>query len=78
MYRTPVNQGSLAAVDDALLRLRRLWSASRSRLVDDGGAAVEMSSLLVVEACARGAAAGAEVSVGDVARFADRNRFASC
>ena len=62
----------LAAVDDALLRLRRLWSASRSRLVDDdGGPAVEMSSLLVVEACARGAARGTEVGVGDVARLAD-------
>ncbi|WP_165865593.1 MarR family winged helix-turn-helix transcriptional regulator [Vallicoccus soli] len=58
-------------VDDALLRLRRLWSASRSRLVDDGGTAVEMSSLLVVEACARGAQRGAEVAVVDVAELAD-------
>jgi DNA-binding MarR family transcriptional regulator len=66
-----VEEVALAVVDDALLRLRRLWSASRSRIVDDGGTAVEMSSLLVVEACARGAAAGVEVSVGDVARLAD-------
>ncbi len=62
----------LLEVDDALLRLRRLWSASRQRLVvEDGGAPVEMSSLLVVEACARGAAAGREVAVVDVAELAD-------
>jgi DNA-binding MarR family transcriptional regulator len=58
-------------LDDALLRLRRLWSPSRQRLVDEGGAVVEMSSLLVVEACARGSAAGGEVSVADVAILAD-------
>ena len=61
----------LDVLDDALLRLRRLWSPSRQRLVDDDGLAVEMSSLLVVEACARGAAAGREVSVVDVASLAD-------
>lgn len=61
----------LDVLDDALLRLRRLWSPSRQRLVDDVGVAVEMSSLLVVEACARGAAAGREVSVADVASLAD-------
>ncbi len=71
MYRTPVRERGLEAVDDALLRLRRLWSASRSHLVDDAGARVELSSLLVVEACARRAARGAETSVGDVARLAD-------
>lgn len=76
MYHTPVDQEApadgLVAVDEGLLRLRRLWSASRSRLVDDVGAgSVEMSSLLVVEACARGAAAGLEVGVRDVARLAD-------
>lgn len=58
----------LLAVDDALVRLRRLWSATpRGR----GGATVETSSVLVVEACARGAATGDDVTVGDVARFAD-------
>jgi DNA-binding MarR family transcriptional regulator len=57
------------AVDDALLRMRRLWSPDRSRVVDDLGAPVEMSSLLVVEACARGA--GTEATIGDIARFAD-------
>ena len=61
----------LDVLDDALLRLRRLWSPSRQRLVDDDGLAVEMSSVLVVEACARGAAAGREVSVVDVASLAD-------
>jgi DNA-binding MarR family transcriptional regulator len=61
----------LDVLDDALLRLRRLWSPSRQRLVDDGGVAVQMSSLLVVEACARGSAAGREVSVTDVALLAD-------
>lgn len=57
-------------LDDALLRMRRLWSPSRQRLADEDGKAVEMSSLLVVEACARGAAAGREVSVADVASLA--------
>jgi DNA-binding MarR family transcriptional regulator len=61
----------LDVLDDALLRLRRLWSPSRQRLVDDEGVAVEMSSLLVVEACSRGVAAGREVSVADVASLAD-------
>lgn len=61
----------LSALDDALIRLRRLWSASRARFTDAQGHPVEMSSLLVVEACARGAAAGREVSVGDVAEHAD-------
>ncbi len=58
-------------LDDGLIRLRRLWSPSRQRLFDDSGVAVEMSSLLVLEACARGAAAGREVSVADVASLAD-------
>lgn len=58
-------------LDDALIRLRRLWSTSRTRFVEDGATAVEMSSLLVVEACARGAATGREVVVSDVAELAD-------
>ncbi len=56
----------LHAVDDALVRLRRLWSTAPRRA---GTPAVEMSSVLVVEACARGG--DADVTVGDVARFAD-------
>lgn len=51
------------------MRLRRLWSATPRRPGDPNP--VEMSSVLVVEACARGADGGHEVSVGDVARFAD-------
>ncbi|THJ66047.1 winged helix-turn-helix transcriptional regulator [Arthrobacter echini] len=62
----------IAVLDDALLRLRRLWSASRSPFVDDDGiTAVDVSSLIVVEACARGVEAGTEVVVGDVAELAD-------
>lgn len=63
-------QGELAGLDDALVRLRRLWSSPR-QVIDHDGRAVEMSSVLVVEACARGAAAGDEITVGDVAHFAD-------
>ncbi|WP_375426381.1 MarR family winged helix-turn-helix transcriptional regulator [uncultured Friedmanniella sp.] len=59
------------AVDDALLRLRRLWAASRYRIVHDGVTPVELSSLLVVEACARRAGDGAEANVSDVAALAD-------
>lgn len=61
----------LSVLDDALIRLRRLWSASRTRFVEDGATPVEMSSLLVVEACARGAADEREVTIGDVAHLAD-------
>ena len=67
--------GDLEAVDEALVRLRRLWTASRVHVLDELGERVEMSSVLVVEACARtaaaGAGAGAEVTVGDVAVFLD-------
>lgn len=70
MYYTYVN-AHLAALDDALIRLRRLWSTSRQRIVQDGATPVEMSSLLVVEACARGERTGREVTVGDVAELAD-------
>jgi DNA-binding MarR family transcriptional regulator len=59
----------LASVDDALLRLRRMWSPDRSAVIDDAGTPVQMSSLLVIEACAR--ASGPEVTVGDVAAFLD-------
>ncbi|CAA9336744.1 MAG: Transcriptional regulator [uncultured Frankineae bacterium] len=65
--------GDLEAVDEALVRLRRLWTASRAHVLDELGERVEMSSVLVVEACARteAAGAGAEVTVGDVAVFLD-------
>ncbi len=67
---TPAARDDLAGLDDALVRLRRLWSSPR-QVIDHDGRPVEMSSVLVVEACARGAARGDEVSVGDVAAFAD-------
>lgn len=70
MYGTHVD-ADLSVLDDALIRMRRLWSASRTRFVEDGATAAEMSSLLVVEACARGATQGCEVTVGDVAQLAD-------
>ena len=66
----PTADGALTGLDDALVRLRRLWSSPR-QVIDHDGRPVEMSSVLVVEACARGAALGNEVSVGDVAHFAD-------
>jgi len=68
---TEAASDGLDVLDDALLRLRRLWSPSRRRLVDEDGVVVEMSSVLVVEACARGADARREVSVADVALLAD-------
>lgn len=70
MYGTHVQEGALEAVDAALVRLRRLWSAP-PHLVDDAGRAVEMSSVLVVEGCARHAAEGREATVGAIAEFAD-------
>lgn len=70
MYDTHVHR-DLSALDDALIRLRRLWSASRQRIVEDGTTPVEMSSLLVVEACARGELTHREVTVSDVAELAD-------
>ena len=70
-FMTAPRPDDLAALDEALVRLRRLWAASRNAVVDDLGQRVEMSSVLVVEACARGATAGAETSVGDVAAFLD-------
>jgi DNA-binding MarR family transcriptional regulator len=59
MYCTYVS-GPLHDIDDALVRMRRLWSAAPR--------GVDMSSVLVVEACAR---AGGPATVGDVARVAD-------
>ena len=61
----------LQVLDEALVRLRRLWTASRAHVVDDLGRRVEMSSVLVVEACARAESDTAEVTVGDVAAFLD-------
>jgi len=62
---------ALVSLDGALVRLRRLWSAPRRMLIDDTGRHVEMSSVLVVEACALGAVRDVEVGVNDVAEFTD-------
>lgn len=66
-----VHGDDLAALDEALVRLRRLWTASRAHVVDDLGRRVEMSSVLVVEACARADVQRGETTVGDVAAFLD-------
>lgn len=50
---------TLHEIDDALVRMRRLWSTAPR--------GPDMSSVLVVEACAREVAPS---TVGDVARFA--------
>lgn len=74
MYGTHVSDAErtdLRLLDEALVRLRRLWAASRTHVVDDLGRRVEMSSVLVVEACARAEAGTAEVTIGDVAVFLD-------
>jgi DNA-binding MarR family transcriptional regulator len=68
---TEASAGNLMAIDDALLRLRRLWAASKHRILDDGVTGVELSSLLVVEACARCREQGREANVSDVANLAD-------
>ena len=74
MYGTHVpgaGPAELQVLDEALVRLRRLWAASRAHVVDGLGRRVEMSSVLVVEACARAESDTAEVTVGDVAAFLD-------
>src|SRR5664279_2018106 len=71
---TPANgtaRDTLAGLDHARVRLRRLWSSPRQVIDHHDGHPVEMSSILVVEACARGTGRSEEVSVGDVAQFAD-------
>lgn len=59
MYGTPVQPGDVQVIDTALMQLRRLWTAPPR--------GVDVSSILVLEACARHAQ---PASVGDVARFA--------
>lgn len=61
----------LTELDETFLRLRRLWSAQRQRLVNRDGRPIELSSLLVLEACARGVARGRETVIADVAYWAD-------
>jgi len=74
MYGTHIAPSDAPAdlldLDDALLRLRRLWTAPPPALVleQGDGEPVTLSSVLVVEACARGEG---EVGVGEVGRFLD-------
>lgn len=71
MYHTyMMGERSLDDLDRALVRLRRLWSAPRSS-IDDDGVAVDMSSILVIEACARGTEAGEDTTIRDIAAFTD-------
>lgn len=62
---------ALYRVDDAFLRLRRLWSATRQNIVLREGRPVDMSGLLVVEGCWRGEERGVPVTVHDIAGFLD-------
>lgn len=61
-------------LDDAMMRLRRVWApppASEDTTVpDQEHSTVELSTVLVVEACARARAVGVEATVADVAAFA--------
>jgi DNA-binding MarR family transcriptional regulator len=69
----------LADIDEALLRLRRLWS-HRPRPGTSAGASaelgrpVELSSVLVVDAVARASVAGEEATVRRVAETLDVER----
>ena len=69
MYGTHVSV-DLQVLDSALVRLRRVWTGAPA-LVDHRGQRVEMSSVLVVEGCARLEADGQEPTVGGLAGFAD-------
>jgi DNA-binding MarR family transcriptional regulator len=62
---------ALRATDEALVRLRRLWSATHTRPMARNDPPVDMSSVLVVEACARAAAEDRAATVADIADFAD-------
>ncbi|MEJ2890583.1 MarR family winged helix-turn-helix transcriptional regulator [Actinomycetospora aeridis] len=61
----------LQALDAAMMRLRRVWAPTPSRAprVPDGLGRVELSTVLVVEACVRGDAQH-PTTVADVAAFA--------
>ncbi|WP_433781425.1 MarR family winged helix-turn-helix transcriptional regulator [Actinomycetospora sp. CA-101289] len=61
----------LLALDAAMMRLRRVWAVppARSPKVPDGMGHVDLSTVLVVEACARGSEE-ATTTVADVATFA--------
>lgn len=71
MFMAAARDEDLQSLDEVLVRLRRLWTATRAHVVDDVGQRIEMSSVLVVEACARAEAAGPETTVGEIAAFLD-------
>ena len=64
----------LRVLDSAMMRLRRVWvpppASERTAVPDREHSAVELSTVLVVETCARAVEVGTEVSVADVAAFA--------
>ena len=64
----------LRVLDSAMMRLRRVWApppaSERATVPDRERSAVELSTVLVVETCARAIEAGIEASVADVAAFA--------
>lgn len=61
----------ILALDAAMMRLRRVWAVppAQAPTVQDGKDRVELSTVLVVEACAR-AEGQAPVTVADVGVFA--------
>ena len=75
MYDTSMlDPATLALLDDALIRMRRLWSGPTSRPVDeDSWPGVELSTILVADALHRVAAGrpGGEVTVADIAARLD-------
>jgi DNA-binding MarR family transcriptional regulator len=69
-----VDPQELLALDDTMMRLRRVWAlppaSSTQRLPTENDQIVELSSVLVVEACVRGEVSGHSATVADVAAFA--------
>lgn len=59
----------LARIDEALIRLRRLWTGHETpaALARDSGGGLEMSTVLVADAIDRERGTGTEVTVADVA-----------
>ena len=62
-----------ATLDEALIRMRRLWGGSTTagELRRDAGGGVELSTVLVADAVARGRSAAGSVGVGDVGTLLD-------
>ena len=62
-----------ATIDEALIRMRRLWGGSTTAtdLRRDAGGGVELSTVLVADAVDRGRRASGTAGVGDVATLLD-------